>query len=203
MTVFFGALREIGARHFQNTFMKTILQSLRILLALTALTGFLYPLVVTGVSHFAFPRTATGSLVKRDGQIAGSALLAQKTESPKYFWPRPSAADYAAVASGAGNLAPDERRAEKNRRRTPHEIRRHGARRFAHRERQRTRPAPFPRSRAATSRARCERKEAPARSNRIAHQTTNGRPATRPLRRTARECSRSESRARCATMNRG
>ena len=86
--------------------MKTILQSLRILLALTALTGFIYPLVVTGISHLAFPSAATGSLVKRGDQFVGSALLAQKTESPAYFWPRPSAADYATVASGASNLGP-------------------------------------------------------------------------------------------------
>ena len=86
--------------------MKTILQSLRILLALTALTGFLYPLAITGLSHLAFPRTATGSLLKRGDQNIGSALLAQKTESAKYFWSRPSAADFATVASGASNLGP-------------------------------------------------------------------------------------------------
>ena len=86
--------------------MKTILQSLRILLALTALTGFLYPLAVTGLSHLAFPHTATGSLVKRGDLMVGSALLAQKTESPAYFWPRPSAADYGTVASGASNQGP-------------------------------------------------------------------------------------------------
>jgi K+-transporting ATPase ATPase C chain len=83
--------------------MKTALQSLRILLVLTALTGFAYPLLVTGIANVAFHDSATGSLVKQGDQTVGSALLAQKTESPKYFWPRPSAADFATVASGASN----------------------------------------------------------------------------------------------------
>ena len=86
--------------------MKTILESLRVLLVLTVLTGFAYPLVVTGIASIAFRGSATGSLVKQGDQLVGSALLAQKTESPKYFWPRPSAADFATVASGASNKGP-------------------------------------------------------------------------------------------------
>lgn len=75
--------------------MKTIMESLRVLLVLTVLTGVLYPLVVTGIARVAFHNPSRYS-----------ALLAQKTESPKYFWPRPSAADYATVASGASNKGP-------------------------------------------------------------------------------------------------
>ena len=86
--------------------MKTILQSLRILLVLTVLTGVAYPLIVTTIARVAFHDAATGSLVKRGDKVVGSALLAQKTESPKYFWPRPSAADFATVASGASNQGP-------------------------------------------------------------------------------------------------
>src|SRR5436190_6347596 len=86
--------------------MKTILESLRVLLVLTVLTGFAYPLVVTGIASIAFRGSATGSLVKQGDQLVGSALLAQKTESPKYFWPRPGAGDYATVASGASNKGP-------------------------------------------------------------------------------------------------
>jgi K+-transporting ATPase ATPase C chain len=81
--------------------MKTILESLRVLLVLTALTGFAYPLVVTGIARVAFHEQATGSTGPH-----GSKLLAQKSESPKYFWPRPSAGDYATVASGASNKGP-------------------------------------------------------------------------------------------------
>ena len=86
--------------------MKTLQQSLRILVALTVLTGFAYPLLVTVIAQIAFHDTATGSHVKNGGQVVGSALLAQKTESPRYFWPRPSASDYATVPSAASNLGP-------------------------------------------------------------------------------------------------
>lgn len=81
--------------------MKTILQSLRVLLVLTVLTGIAYPLVVTGIARVVFREQANGSAGPQ-----GSKLLAQKTESLKYFWPRPSAGDYATVASGASNKGP-------------------------------------------------------------------------------------------------
>lgn len=84
--------------------MKTLLQSLRLLLALTALTGLAYPALVWAVAQIAFPAQAAGSLARRDDVVVGSSLLAQKTEAPRYVWPRPSAADYATVASGASHL---------------------------------------------------------------------------------------------------
>ena len=86
--------------------MKTILQALRLLILLTLLTGVAYPVVVTAVARLAFPHQASGSVISRDGKPVGSALLAQKFESPRYFWPRPSAGDYATVPSGASNLGP-------------------------------------------------------------------------------------------------
>jgi len=101
--------------------MKTVLQSLRIYVVLTVLTGVLYPLAMTGIAQLFFARQANGSRVVQNGQLAGSELIAQKFESPRYFWPRPSAADYATVASGASNKGPtsadlkksiDERRAK-------------------------------------------------------------------------------------------
>lgn len=85
--------------------MKTTLSSLRLLLLLTLLLGGVYPLAVWAVARVAWRDAAEGSLVRRDGRIVGSALLAQKTTDPKYFWPRPSAGDYATVASGASNQA--------------------------------------------------------------------------------------------------
>lgn len=86
--------------------MKTILQSILILIVFTVLTGVVYPLAVTGIAAVAFPAKANGSLVKDGDKIVGSELLAQKFEDPKYFWPRPSGADYATVASGATNKGP-------------------------------------------------------------------------------------------------
>ena len=86
--------------------MKTILQSLRAVLVFTLLTGALYPIIVTLLGRAAFTDKAGGSLINANGKIVDSTLLAQKTESPRYFWPRPSAADYATVASGASNKGP-------------------------------------------------------------------------------------------------
>lgn len=86
--------------------MKTTLQSLRIYIVLTVLTGVIYPLAMTGVAQLLFPKQANGSRIVENGKFIGSDLIAQKFESPKYFWPRPSAADYTTVASGASNKGP-------------------------------------------------------------------------------------------------
>lgn len=86
--------------------MKVFAQSIRMFLVLAVLTGVIYPLAVTGIAHLCFPSQAEGSQVTINGKIAGSALLAQKSVDPRYFWPRPSAGDYATVASGASNLGP-------------------------------------------------------------------------------------------------
>lgn len=68
--------------------------------------GAIYPGIVTGIGQALFPREAQGSLLTRDGTPVGSSLLAQKFTSPKYFFSRPSAADYGTLASGASNLGP-------------------------------------------------------------------------------------------------
>jgi K+-transporting ATPase ATPase C chain len=86
--------------------MKTLIKALRAIAVFTLLTGVIYPLVVTGVVRVAFPKQAGGSLIMRDGRVVGSELLAQNCEDQRYFWPRPSAADYATVASGASNKGP-------------------------------------------------------------------------------------------------
>ena len=86
--------------------MKVIFQSLRIYLVLTLLTGIVYPLAMTGVAQLFFPKQANGSRVIDQNKLVGSDLLAQKFENPKYFWPRPSAADFATLPSGASNKGP-------------------------------------------------------------------------------------------------
>lgn len=77
------------------------------LLALTLSVGaVLYPLAVLAVGRGLFPTAASGSLVEGpDGEPVGSRLVAQKFEGERFFWPRPSAANYDASASAGSNLA--------------------------------------------------------------------------------------------------
>jgi K+-transporting ATPase ATPase C chain len=78
------------------------------LLCFTALTGFVYPLVVTGLAQLAFPHRAGGSLIEVDGRVVGSELLGQPFSGPRYFWSRPSATApaYNGAASAGSNLGP-------------------------------------------------------------------------------------------------
>jgi K+-transporting ATPase ATPase C chain len=79
------------------------------LLALTALTGILYPLLVTGIAQALFADAANGSLIEQDGKLVGSSLIGQHFSDPKYFWGRPSATSpipYNAAASSGSNQGP-------------------------------------------------------------------------------------------------
>lgn len=76
---------------------------------LTALTGIIYPLVVTGIAHTVFHKQAEGSLiVSGDGKILGSSLIGQNFDDPKYFWGRVSATSpvYNASSSSGSNIGP-------------------------------------------------------------------------------------------------
>jgi K+-transporting ATPase ATPase C chain len=80
--------------------------ALRMLAIMTALTGVIYPLVVTGVAKVAFPRAANGSLIVTDGKTLGSDLIGQPFDDRKYFWSRPSATSpqpYNGMASSGSN----------------------------------------------------------------------------------------------------
>ena len=90
--------------------MKTLLRpALTLFVLLSAITGIVYPLAVTGIAKVLFPAQAEGSLIVENGKPVGSRLIGQNFTDPKYFWGRPSATGpmpYNAGASSGSNQGP-------------------------------------------------------------------------------------------------
>ncbi|MEG0023815.1 MAG: potassium-transporting ATPase subunit KdpC [Akkermansia sp.] len=85
--------------------MKLKFHNIRLFIILGIITGLAYPLLMTVLGNLAFPHQAQGSLIYSEGTPIGSTLIVQPTTSPRYFHPRPSAANYATMPSGASNLS--------------------------------------------------------------------------------------------------
>jgi potassium-transporting ATPase KdpC subunit len=103
--------------------LREIRPAIVVLVALTLITGLVYPLAMTGIAGLIFPRQAQGSLIERDGKVVGSELIGQVFTSDTYFHGRPSAttapdpkdatktipAPYNAANSGGSNLGPSNK----------------------------------------------------------------------------------------------
>lgn len=89
--------------------MKQIRPALILFAMLTVITGVIYPAVIMLIAQLVFPHQANGSvIISRDGRRAGSVLIGQPFDSPRYFWSRPSATSpaYNGGASSGSNLGP-------------------------------------------------------------------------------------------------
>ncbi|MGW5374302.1 potassium-transporting ATPase subunit C [Nocardia sp. NPDC003999] len=100
-----------------STWIRQHLAALRALLALTAITGIVYPLAVFAVAQLpGLHEKADGSLVAVDGTTVGSGLIGQSFTGSdgaalvRYFQSRPSAAGdgYDPRSTAASNLGPED-----------------------------------------------------------------------------------------------
>lgn len=107
-------------------FFKYFKNALLVSIAMFAICGFAYPMIMTGISQIIFPHQANGSLIEENGEVVGSSLVGQDFTDERLFHCRPSAynyniyteedkenGNYGGVSSGSNNYAPSNPDLEK------------------------------------------------------------------------------------------
>jgi potassium-transporting ATPase KdpC subunit len=81
-------------------------------IATTVILGVIYPLGITAIAQVAFPNTANGQLIDRNGVVVGSRIIGQGFSSPGYFRSRRSAAGtgWDAANSAGSQLGPTNKK---------------------------------------------------------------------------------------------
>ena len=107
-------------------FFKYFKNALLVSIAMFAICGFAYPMIMTGISQIIFPHQANGSLIEENGEVVGSSLVGQDFTDERLFHCRLSAynyntyteedkenGNYGGVSSGSNNYAPSNPDLEK------------------------------------------------------------------------------------------
>ena len=90
-------------------FKEQLRSAILVFIILTVITGVLYPLFVTVAAQTFFRAESNGSLIYRNGKIAGSTFIGQSFDDPGYLWGRLSATSgvsYNSSSSSGSNIGP-------------------------------------------------------------------------------------------------
>jgi len=87
---------------------KNLITAILYTIVATVLVGIIYPLLITAFAQVYSKDKANGQLIKKNGVVIGSRIIAQPFTGAAYFHPRPSAAGngYDPMNSGGSNYGP-------------------------------------------------------------------------------------------------
>ena len=78
----------------KNGMIHNVRQAVLVTVVLLLLCGFIFPVLLSGLSALIFPHQANGSLVAADGTVVGAKNVGQEFTEDYFMWGRPSAYHY-------------------------------------------------------------------------------------------------------------